>query len=68
MLMNQKYKSRLQKLVAGSWFLALLYVYGIAGALQWDRITCGQALISVAIGIMFMLISGITYTYLGKEE
>lgn len=66
--MKQKYRSRLQLIVTVTFLLALLYVYGIAGSLECDRITCGQALVSGAIGIMFMLISGITYTYLGKEE
>jgi hypothetical protein len=66
--MKQKHKSRLQLFVAVTFMLALLYVYIIAGTLECDRITCGQALISGAIGIMFMLISGITYTYLGEEE
>lgn len=66
--MKQKYKSRLQLFLAVTFMLALLYVYGIAGSLECDRITVGQALVGGAIGIMFMLISGITYTYLGKEE
>lgn len=67
-LMKQRYKSRLQKLIVVSWFLALLYVYGIAGALQWDRITFGQAVLSGAVGLAYVVISGLTYTYLGKEE
>ncbi|WFR56423.1 hypothetical protein QA584_22845 [Anaerocolumna sp. AGMB13025] len=47
--MKQKYKSRLQLFVAVTFLLALLYVYGIAGTLECDRITVRQALISGAV-------------------
>ena len=66
--MKQKHKSRLQAFLIITFTIALIYVYGVAGSLELDRITMGQALISGAVGLAYMAVSAITYLYLGKEE
>ncbi len=66
--MKQKYKSRLQLFLALTFFLALIYVTGRAGALEQDSITVGQALASGAVGLAYMAVSAITYKFLEKEE
>ena len=66
--MEQKHKSRLQAFLAVTFATALIYVYGVAGSLELDRITMEQALTSGAIGLAYMVVSAITYNYVGKEE
>ena len=66
--MKQKYKSHLQAFLAVIFFLALLYVYGVAGSLECDKITVGQAMVGGLIGCAYMAISVITYKIIGKEE
>lgn len=66
--MKQKRKSRLQAFLVVTFTMALIYVYGIAGSLELDRITMGQALTSGAVGLAYMAVSAITYNYVGKEE
>ncbi|QHQ61361.1 hypothetical protein Ana3638_11740 [Anaerocolumna sedimenticola] len=66
--MKQKYKSRLQAFLVITFFLALLYVFGVAGSLELDRLTVRQALVSGGIGCAYMAVSVITYKYIGKEE
>ncbi len=66
--MNQKHKSRLQVFLILSFSAALLFVIGRMGALELDRITMEQALTSGAVGLAFVVVSAITYYYVGKEE
>ena len=66
--MKQKHKSRLQAFLIITFIMALIYVYGVAGSLELDQITMGQALTSGAIGLAYMVVSAITYKCLGKEE
>ncbi len=66
--MKQKHKSRLQAFLVVTFTMALIYVYGVAGSLELDRITLEQALTSGTVGIAYMAVSAITYKYVGKEE
>lgn len=66
--MKQKHKSRLQAFLILIFTAALLFVIGRMGALELDRITLEQALTSGAVGLAYMVVSAITYKFLGKEE
>ncbi|WMJ85463.1 hypothetical protein [Anaerocolumna sp. MB42-C2] len=59
--MKQKYKSRLQALLTVIFFLALIYVYGVAGSSDLNKLTAGQAFARGMIGVAFMAVSVITY-------
>lgn len=50
-------------------FLAFLYLYGLAGSLEVDKITVGQFAVRVSITLLYMVIAAVTYKILeGKEE
>jgi hypothetical protein len=66
--MKQKYKSRLQLFLIITGGLALLYVYGVACTSDLGQLTAGQVIIRGGIGIAYVVISAITYKYVGKEE
>lgn len=66
--MKQKHKSRLQAFLILIFVAALFFVIGRMGALEMDRITMEQALISGAVGLAYMVVSAITYMFLRKEE
>lgn len=49
-------------------FLAFLYLYGLAGSLEVDKLTVKQFAVRVSITLLYMVIAAVTYKILGKEE
>lgn len=66
--MHQNHNSRLQAFLGITFFLALIYVIGRMGALELDRISVGQAVVSCSVAVGYLLIAAVTYKLIGKEE
>lgn len=61
-------KQKLKALLPLSIALALLYLYGVAGSLEVDKISLGQAWLRGGITSMYLVLATVTYIILGKEE
>lgn len=49
-------------------FLAFLYLYGLAGSLEVDKLTVKQFVVRVSITLLYMVIAAVTYKILGEED
>ena len=50
-------------------FLAFMYLYGLAGSLEVDKLTVNQFVVRVSITLLYMVIAAVTYKIIeGKED
>lgn len=61
-------KQKLKSVVPLTIFLAFLYLYGLTGSLEVDKLTIKQFAVRVSITLLYMVLAAVTYKILGKEE
>lgn len=49
-------------------FLAFMYLYGLAGSLEMDKLTVKQFAVRVSITLLYMVIAAVTYIKFGGKE